>query len=646
MAYAFYKRKLKQKNKTASTSSGSSQKTYLPNSMMMSIMEDPRAEQEADRLSQGITSSTPDEIMREMGSRLGADFSDVQFHSDSLSMKRGQAMGAKAWARGRDIYFGKSGFEPRAAAHELVHTVQQGAVKGNASISMPYGAVQMLPLDEDENLINTNAIQNVKKSGADPLEAQILTSLTSEFGSRCYRKFEKKLKEMVKQGGGKNIPTYSQKGAIHFLVEGANRDRSGKEILEEIAQQPLQTKDDADQRAKEYKELIKFLSTRLGDFGLEELAIDSNLTDPRKRMKFKHTRSTKDSRTQRAYELESSTEIQEGQEGYDAQKEYNPTNDPELEQVQTAIDNAKNASEAYRTFARFSGNSGGSLIDLYDATDDVDITLFKKKLKAMTRVVVDYPELRGKIGDMRTLPEFRQNEQTGQMEENPIVMSTGGAFGGRRKADINYNAYKDRKGPDMDAIRKDKEDKGFKHNLYAAPSSYSGTHEQGHILASLLEDSENSDKAVNEHESFKIENDMLTDIVNDVQNNTGAKDAEGRNILSDQDLQNLQYKNQKFGNKQSINLIDLRKSKWYKKGGQQKIPHTSVYGSESPAEMFGEAVSDVYAHGKKARPMSIELVKRYEKKQKAETKKRFFAKTQKKGFFEKYFGWIPRLFGF
>ena len=49
---------------------------------------------EADRLSLGVTASTPKEVMREMGNRMGADFSDVQFHSDSLSMKRSQAMGA------------------------------------------------------------------------------------------------------------------------------------------------------------------------------------------------------------------------------------------------------------------------------------------------------------------------------------------------------------------------------------------------------------------------------------------------------------------------------------------------------------------------------------------------------------------------
>ena len=89
--------------------------------------------------------ATPDEILREMGGRLDADFSNVRFHSDANSMSRSRAMGARAWAQGRDVYFGKGGFDPSVAAHELVHTVQQGAVHGNVSQAMPMGAVQLLP---------------------------------------------------------------------------------------------------------------------------------------------------------------------------------------------------------------------------------------------------------------------------------------------------------------------------------------------------------------------------------------------------------------------------------------------------------------------------------------------------------------------
>ena len=65
-------------------------------------------------------------------------------------------------------------------------------------------------------------------------------------------------------------------------------------------------------------------------------------------------------------------------------------------------------------------------------------------------------------------------------------------------------------------------------------------------------------------------------------------------------------------------------SGWDKKG------HTSTYGAKNPSEFFAEAVSDVYSHGKDAKPMSIEIVKEYERRQQEESKKRFFADAHKK----------------
>ncbi len=140
----------------------------LPNSLMYDLMEDasgdelspaplirremnspvrqiPAAETEADRLSSGVRGSTPADIRREMGHRLGADFSHVRFHSGSESDLHGAQMGARAWTRGSDVYFGKGGFDPQIAAHELVHTIQQGAVSGSVSRTAPAGAVQMWP---------------------------------------------------------------------------------------------------------------------------------------------------------------------------------------------------------------------------------------------------------------------------------------------------------------------------------------------------------------------------------------------------------------------------------------------------------------------------------------------------------------------
>ncbi len=104
----------------------------------------PAAEQEADRLSAGVQATTFEGVRNEMSRRLGADLSGVRLHTDGASAERADQMGAEAFASGRDIYFGSEGFNPQTAAHELVHTVQQGAAPGGGvSVSAPMGGVQM-----------------------------------------------------------------------------------------------------------------------------------------------------------------------------------------------------------------------------------------------------------------------------------------------------------------------------------------------------------------------------------------------------------------------------------------------------------------------------------------------------------------------
>ena len=107
----------------------------------------PEAEREADRLASAAQGArTPEEVKTRMGERLGADFSGVRFHTDSGAFHTAEHMGARAYATGRDIYFGQGGFDPAVAAHELVHTVQQGQVESSApTVSAPAGQVQMLP---------------------------------------------------------------------------------------------------------------------------------------------------------------------------------------------------------------------------------------------------------------------------------------------------------------------------------------------------------------------------------------------------------------------------------------------------------------------------------------------------------------------
>ncbi|MFD2567827.1 eCIS core domain-containing protein [Pseudotenacibaculum haliotis] len=69
----------------------------------------------------------------EMESGFGADFSDVRVHNDSNAVQMNQELGSQAFTNGSDIYFNEGKYDPSSdsgkhlLAHELTHTVQQGA---------------------------------------------------------------------------------------------------------------------------------------------------------------------------------------------------------------------------------------------------------------------------------------------------------------------------------------------------------------------------------------------------------------------------------------------------------------------------------------------------------------------------------------
>ncbi|WP_010521970.1 eCIS core domain-containing protein [Aquimarina agarivorans] len=83
--------------------------------------------------SKGGGSSLPSATQESMGSAMGADFSGVRVHTDSNAVQMNQDLGAQAFTHGSDIYFNEGKYNTNTTAgnhllaHELTHTVQQGA---------------------------------------------------------------------------------------------------------------------------------------------------------------------------------------------------------------------------------------------------------------------------------------------------------------------------------------------------------------------------------------------------------------------------------------------------------------------------------------------------------------------------------------
>ena len=75
----------------------------------------------------------PRRLRRDMEPRFGADFSQVRVHTGEASARASRRLNAAAFTSGRDVFFGRDRFQPERPAgreliaHELAHTIQQGA---------------------------------------------------------------------------------------------------------------------------------------------------------------------------------------------------------------------------------------------------------------------------------------------------------------------------------------------------------------------------------------------------------------------------------------------------------------------------------------------------------------------------------------
>jgi hypothetical protein len=75
----------------------------------------------------------PESVRGFMEPRFGADFGDVRVHTGESAARRGAELNAHAFTVGKHVFFGRDKFQPDSAAgkeliaHELTHTIQQGA---------------------------------------------------------------------------------------------------------------------------------------------------------------------------------------------------------------------------------------------------------------------------------------------------------------------------------------------------------------------------------------------------------------------------------------------------------------------------------------------------------------------------------------
>nr|WP_319266276.1 DUF4157 domain-containing protein [uncultured Draconibacterium sp.] len=125
--------------------------------------------------SRGAGSALDSKIQTEMESGFGADFSGVKIHTDSRAVQMNKDLGARAFTSGNDVYFNSGNYKPQSnqgkklLAHELTHTLQQGASRGNnKNISKAANNVQMAAQYDVTNWFPVKLGPPVPRLGANP----------------------------------------------------------------------------------------------------------------------------------------------------------------------------------------------------------------------------------------------------------------------------------------------------------------------------------------------------------------------------------------------------------------------------------------------------------------------------------------------
>lgn len=104
----------------------------------------------------GTALSAP--VQQQMSSAFGADFSSVRIHTDTRAAQLSNDIGAKAFTYKNDIYFNENQYDTSSSegrfllAHELTHTVQQGAAVRRATLPVTTTAPRVQPSLFDEAL--------------------------------------------------------------------------------------------------------------------------------------------------------------------------------------------------------------------------------------------------------------------------------------------------------------------------------------------------------------------------------------------------------------------------------------------------------------------------------------------------------------
>ena len=144
----------------------------------------------------------PKETQSKMEQNFGTDFSGVTIHNDQQAQEMSTSIGAQAFTNGSDIYFNQDKYKPGSTAgdlllaHELTHTIQQGAVDANKK-----------PQNDSPANAATQSISDSSKTEAQDLKSAKSKLPDSKQKDTSTQKKDKKTQENIEADTGSVYPT-------------------------------------------------------------------------------------------------------------------------------------------------------------------------------------------------------------------------------------------------------------------------------------------------------------------------------------------------------------------------------------------------------------------------------------------------------
>ncbi len=162
----------------------------------------------------------------EMESGIGADFGNVNIHTDRDAQDMNKALGAQAFTHGKDVYFNSGKYNPettegkRLLAHELTHVVQQ---KGGKTDN-----IQRLGVDDVTSEMTGRTFQLIENLGGIKKGTKMIILDWKDNTSQAYGYYINEKGRKIKTMVNKHVlePVYSKEEGVSKYEVGLGGQRS------------------------------------------------------------------------------------------------------------------------------------------------------------------------------------------------------------------------------------------------------------------------------------------------------------------------------------------------------------------------------------------------------------------------------------